>query len=78
MMRNLEAPAEASVGAGQAPADLVYAKLSAGIGAGLVLAGEFCRGSAEGDTRLSLGAPRVYYGFDLAIWRGAKRCPPTL
>ena len=43
---NLEALAEASVGEGQAHADLVYVKLSAGIGAGLVLAGELCRGSA--------------------------------
>lgn len=43
---NLEALAEATVGEGQAHADLVYVKLSAGIGAGLVLAGELCRGSA--------------------------------
>jgi predicted NBD/HSP70 family sugar kinase len=43
---NLEALAEASVGEGQAHADLVYVKLSAGIGAGLVLAGELCRGSS--------------------------------
>lgn len=43
---NLEALAEASVGEGQAHSDLVYVKLSAGIGAGLVLAGELCRGSA--------------------------------
>jgi predicted NBD/HSP70 family sugar kinase len=43
---NLEALAEATVGEGRAHADLVYVKLSAGIGAGLVLAGELCRGSA--------------------------------
>lgn len=43
---NLGALAEATVGAGREHADLVYVKLSAGIGAGFVLAGELCRGSA--------------------------------
>ena len=43
---NLGALAEATVGAGREHADLVYVKLSAGIGAGLVLAGELRRGSA--------------------------------
>jgi predicted NBD/HSP70 family sugar kinase/biotin operon repressor len=43
---NLEALAEASAGEGRGKSDLVYVKLSSGIGAGLVLAGELCRGSA--------------------------------
>jgi predicted NBD/HSP70 family sugar kinase len=43
---NLGALAEATVGAGREHTDLVYVKLSAGIGAGFVLAGELCRGSA--------------------------------
>jgi len=43
---NLEALAEATLGEGRAHRDLVYVKLSAGIGAGLVLGGELCRGSA--------------------------------
>jgi predicted NBD/HSP70 family sugar kinase len=43
---NLGALAEATVGVAQEHDDIVYVRLSAGIGAGLVLAGELCRGAA--------------------------------
>lgn len=43
---NLEALAEATVGSGRSCADLVYVKVGAGIGAGIVIGGELCRGSA--------------------------------
>ena len=43
---NLGALAEAAFGAGRDPGDLVYLKVSSGIGAGLILNGRLYRGSS--------------------------------
>ena len=75
---NLGALAEAAFGAGRDAGDLIYLKISSGIGAGLILNGRLYRGSARPGGRARARARRTRTASSAAAATAAawRRSPP--